>query len=182
MTDEYLIELMSSGDREGFYGIIEKYNKLLWVITGGILSGIGTHEDIEECVSDVYISLWRNPKAFDPDKGSLKTFLSVVAKRKAIDRYRKLVKTNIVDLDDYSGVADDDLIDHVIKNDLQQVLYNAIRSFKEPDKEIFIRRYFFDEMPSVITVKTSIAVKEIKNRLYQSKLKLMEQLKIKGVI
>ena len=88
MNDEKLAGILYSGDREAFSSIMEAYNKLLWVIVGGVLNGVGTSEDIEECISDVYVSLWRNPKAYNPSKGSLKTFIAVAAKRKALDRYR----------------------------------------------------------------------------------------------
>ena len=60
MNDEKLAEILRSGDREAFFNIIEAYNKLLWVIVGGVLNCVGTSEDIEECISDVYVSLWRN--------------------------------------------------------------------------------------------------------------------------
>ena len=181
MTEDKLVEIVRSGDRDGYFNIVEKYNKLLWVIVGGVIGVVGTAEDIEECVSDVYISLWRNPKAFDPHKGSLKTFLSAIAKRKALDRYRQLVRKQTSELDEMLMSQDDDLIEYVTKRDLQKVLYDAVESLKEPDKEILIRRYFFDEKPSDIAIKLSLQVKEIKNRLYQSKLKLMKLLKSEEV-
>ena len=53
MEDEKLLKMIHDGDREAFFIIMEKYNKLLWVIVGGILSNAGTVEDIEECISDV---------------------------------------------------------------------------------------------------------------------------------
>ena len=181
MDDEKLAEILYSGNRDAFIQIIDAYNKLLWVIVGGVLSGVGTSEDIEECISDVYVDLWRNPKAFDPRKGTLRTFIAVIAKHKALDRYRRLTKVKIDELDEAISSPDDDLFDYIAKSDLYSELYEAIRSLKEPDKEILIRRYFFGEKPSGIADKTSLPVKEVKNRLYQGKLKLRETLKAKGV-
>jgi len=181
LDDKKLSEILRSGDREAFYHIMETYNKLLWVIVGGVLNGVGTSEDIEECISDVYVSLWRNPKAYKPEKGSLKTFIAVAAKRKALDRYRQLTRVKIVELDDAIRSTDDDLLEYIIERELYNELYEAIRSLKEPDKEILIRRYFFDEKPSGIADKTSLPVKEVNNRLYQSKRKLRETLQAKEV-
>jgi RNA polymerase sigma-70 factor (ECF subfamily) len=177
-----LIEMLHSGDSEAFYHVVETYNKLLWVIVGGVLNDVGTSEDIEECISDVYVSLWRKPKAYDPRKGSLKTFLAIVAKRKALDRYRQLTKMKIVELDDAIRSSDDDLLEFIAKRDMYCELYEAIRLLKEPDQEILIRRYFLDEKPSGIAAKSSLPVKEVENRLYQSKLKLREILLTKGVV
>ena len=179
MDDEKLAEILRSGDKGAFFRIIEAYNKLLWVIVGGVLNGVGTSEDIEECISDVYVTLWRNPKAYNPGKGPLKTFIAVAAKRKALDRYRQLTRVKIVELDDAIHSSDDDLLEYIAQRELYTELYEAIHSLKEPDKEILIRRYFFDEKPSGIADKTSLPVKEVKNRLYQSKLKLKEILQAK---
>ena len=176
LEDEKLLEMLYSGDREAFYHVMEKYNKLLWVIVGGILSGVGTNEDVEECISDVYVSLWLKPKAYDSRKGTLKTYLAIVARSKALDRYRKLTKVKIVELDEAISSSDDDLIEYIAKRDMYGELYEAIASLKEPDREILIRRYFFNEKPAVIAKKTSLPPKEIENRLYQSKIKLRNSL------
>jgi RNA polymerase sigma-70 factor (ECF subfamily) len=160
---------------------MEAYNKLLWIIAGGVLNGVGTKEDIEECISDVYVSLWKSPKAFDPLKGSLKTFLAISVKHKALDRYRQLTKIKIIELDEAISSSDDDLFEYIAKRDLYNELYEAIRALKEPDKEILIRRYFFDEKPSAIADRTSLPVKEVENRLYQSKLRLRKVLLAKEV-
>jgi len=43
----------------------------------------------EEVAQDTFLTLWRRPGAFDPSRGSLKTFLVGVARNKAIDLVRK---------------------------------------------------------------------------------------------
>jgi RNA polymerase sigma-70 factor (ECF subfamily) len=172
MEEEKLIKMIHSGDAQAYIHVIEKYNKLLWVIVGGILNNVGTSEDIEECISDTYLSLWRNPKMFDIRRGTLKTFLAVVAKSKALDRYRKLKKIVIVELDEAISSSDDDLFEHIARQELYSELYEAIRTLDEPNKEILIRRYFFNEKPSGIADKTHLPLREVENRLYQSKQKL----------
>ena len=179
MEEDTLVKILQSGDREEFSRIIDAYNRLLWVIVGGVLNGIGTTGDIEECISDVYVSLWRKPKAYDPHKGSLKTFIAVKAKSMALDKYRQLTKMKIVELDEEIRASDDDLLEYIAKRDMFNELHEAISSLKEPDKEILVRRYFFDEKPSGIAGKTSLSVKEVENRLYQSKLKLRKILQTK---
>ena len=182
MDEKRLQELIFAGDAEAYIHIMETYNKLLWVIVGGILSGVGTSEDIEECISDVYLNLWQNPAAFNSEKGTLKTFLAVIAKRRALDKYRKLTRVKIVELDEAVCLADDDLFEYVAQQELNAELYQAIRLLKEPDKEILTRRYFFDEKPSAIADKTCLPLKEVENRLYQSKSKLRKILKDRQVM
>ena len=182
MDESKLVAQLNSGDPESFIDIMQAYNKLLWVIVGGVLNNTGAREDIEECISDVYVSLWKNPGAYDVRKGSLKTFLAVMAKRKALDKYRQLTRIKIIELDEAVSASDDDLLEFIAKKDLYNELYEAIRSLGEPDREIMIRRYFFDEKPSGIAGKTDMPVKEVENRLYQSKLRLRKLLGDKEVI
>jgi RNA polymerase sigma-70 factor (ECF subfamily) len=72
--------------------LTEKYQKLLWLIAENTLMGVGSPEDIEECVSDVYTRLWKNPRAFDPDRGTIKTHLSPMAKSMALNRRKIIAK------------------------------------------------------------------------------------------
>jgi len=175
-------EAIKSGDCEVFIQIVEKYSKLLWVVVGGILSNVGTAEDIEECISDTYVNLWKSKKAFNHKKGSLKTLLTTIARRRALDRYRQLKKTVVIELDEDIASPDDDLFESITTKEMHSGLYNAIQTLNEPDKEILIRRYFFGEKPSIIADKTHLQVKEVENRLYQSKLKLRKQLIEKEII
>ena len=43
----------------------------------------------EEVAQDTFVALWRRPGAFDPARGSLRTFLLGVARNKAIDLVRR---------------------------------------------------------------------------------------------
>lgn len=48
------------------------------------------HDDAaaEHVVQDVFLSLWRNPAAFDPGRGSLASYVGMVARSRALDRCR----------------------------------------------------------------------------------------------
>ena len=176
MTDDQLIQKLQNGDQQAFSHMIHTYGKLLWVVAGGILGKVGTIQDIEECISDVFVQFWMNPKAFNPEKGSLKTYLAVIAKSKALNAYKKLSKSNAVELDEEAILSDDDLLDRILENEMHSELYTAIANLNEPDKEILLRRYFYGEKPKSIAEHVSLPLKEVKNRLYQSKLRLRKTL------
>ena len=180
MNDNELIQKLLEGNQDAFSYMIDTYSKLLWEVVGGILSKVGTTQDIEECISDVYVQIWKKPNAFNQQKASLKTYLAVIAKGKALDRYRKLTKSKIVELDEAVQSTDDDLLDYIADKEMYQELYTAIASLTEPNKEIVIRRYFFEERPANISKNISLPVKEVENRLYRSKLKLRKILEGNG--
>jgi RNA polymerase sigma-70 factor (ECF subfamily) len=180
LQDDELIQKLLNGEQDAFSYMIDAYSKLLWVVVGGILNTVGTAQDIEECISDVYIQVWKNPNAFNQQKGSLKTFLAVIAKSKALDAYRRLSKTKIVELDEAIQSTDNDLLDYIVDKEMCHALYTAIESLTEPNKEIVMRRYILEERPASIAKSVSMPVKEVENRLYQSKLKLRKKLEGQG--
>lgn len=44
--------------------------------------------DAEEVVHDTFLQLWQHPQRFDPSRGSLRTYLHMVARSKAVDLLR----------------------------------------------------------------------------------------------
>ncbi|MGI8844572.1 MAG: sigma-70 family RNA polymerase sigma factor [Thermoleophilaceae bacterium] len=42
----------------------------------------------EDVVHDVFMALWRRPAAFDPARGSLGSYLTMMARSRALDRWR----------------------------------------------------------------------------------------------
>jgi RNA polymerase sigma-70 factor (ECF subfamily) len=182
LQDDVLIQKILDGEQDAFHYMIETYSKLLWVVVGGILGATGTPQDIEECISDVYVHVWKNPKSYNPQKGSFKTFLAIIARNKALDAYRKLSKSKIIELNEAISASDDDLLDYIVEKEMHDKLYAAIETLTEPNKEIVIRRFFFGEKPRRIAEKIDIPIREVENRLYQSKLKLRKILEGGGIL
>ncbi|MDY0278204.1 MAG: sigma-70 family RNA polymerase sigma factor [Acholeplasma sp.] len=173
MTDEEIAKRLQQKDSEIFDYIMDHYNKLLWVVVGNVLEKVGSSEDIEDCISDIYIKLLENPKIYDYKKGSLKSFLVRVGKNIAIDKYRKLSRGNVKILREHSGVYDDeDLLQSMITKESKEKILEVVDNLKEPDREIIIRRYFYNENVKDISEKMTLPSKKIENTLYQGKLRL----------
>lgn len=177
MTDEEISIKLLKKDLNVFDYIMDNYNKLLWLVIGNILGKVETPEDVEDCISDVYIKLLENPKLYDYKKGSLKSFLVRIGKNLAIDRYRKLTRNNLIEFKERVNSQEEDALQSIITKENSKKILNALNSLKEPDKEIIIRGYFFGENPKDISEKMLLNVKEIDNKLYQGKIKLKDILK-----
>lgn len=173
MTDEEISKRLQQKDLDIFDYIMGHYNKLLWVVVGNILEKAGSSEDIEDCISDVYIKLLENPKIYDHKKGSLKSFLVRIGKNLAIDKYRKLTRGNVGTIHEYSVADnDEDPQQSILTKERKEEILELLDNLKEPDKEIIIRRYFYNEQVRVISEKMNMPSKKIENILYQGKLKL----------
>lgn len=172
MSDEKVVGAIKHGNEEAINHVITKYSKLMWSIASSILHNVASDQDIEECVADVFVYLWKHPEKYDPQRGTLKVWLSVVARSQAIDKYRELSKNNAVPLDDTVFIEQTDICDGMVDSETKRMLISAVRALGEPEQEILIRRYYYDQKPKEIAVALDMPVKQVENHLYRTKQKL----------
>jgi RNA polymerase sigma-70 factor, ECF subfamily len=75
-------------DREQFDAMYRSFAPLGLHVAQQVL---GDTAAAEEVVQDVFLSLWRNPRAFNPERGPLKSYVAMVARSRSIDRWRARV-------------------------------------------------------------------------------------------
>ena len=69
----------------GFRDSYEELHPLAVAAAQRVLRDQAAAEDVAQ---DVFIALWRNPRAFDPKRGSLRSYVSLMARSRALDRWR----------------------------------------------------------------------------------------------
>ena len=180
LNDEKIITAIKKRNEATINEIITKYSKLLWSVAEAVLNHVGSVQDVEECVADTFIYLWEHPEKFDHQRGKLKTWLSIVARTQAVNRYREITKRNTLPLEDADFVDQLDVADSVLEVETRQALLAAVNALGEPDREILIRRYYYDQKPKEIALALDMSVKQIDNRLYQTKRRLREMLTRSG--
>lgn len=175
MNDLRAVNRVTSGDETAMNRLIDKYAKLIWSIAATILSGVGSVQDVEECVADTFIHLWAHPQQFDEKRGKLKTYLCIIARSKATDRYRKLSRQSAVPLDE-AIMGTLDITDAMLTDDTKRALSAAVDSLEEPSREIVLRRYYYGQKPKAIAFALDMSVKQVENSLYRSKRNLRQLL------
>ena len=148
--------------------MMNNYMALIYTIIFNKLSSMYSKEDIEECVSDVFFEVFRYRNRIDLQKGSIKAFLAVIAKRKAIDMYRKNKNNNHIPIDDISQslyTAEDEVADSILLNESNLELIDAIKSLGEPDSEIIIRKYYLRQSSKDISKNIGLKVNTIDKKV-----------------
>ena len=64
----------------------------------------------------------------------------------------------------------------MIQEETRRVLIAAVNALGEPDREILVRRYYYEQKPKEIALALNLSVKQVNNRLYHTKQKLREAL------
>lgn len=177
MQEKNIVDAIKAGDEQAMQKIICRYSRLLWSIVGAVLSQVGTVEDMEECVADVFIDLWEYPQKYDESRGSLKAWLSVIARNKAIDRYRQKTKIQTIPLEETMLMEKMGIETEKEKN---EGLRAALAGLTEEEREILLRRYVYQQKPKEMAVALALSVKQVENRLYRIKAKMRKQMEQEG--
>ena len=80
MTDKELLEKLKKDKNSGLSVVIELYSGLLYKVAAAVILPIGSKEDVEECVSDSFLSFYRHIDSVDLEKSSIKSYLAVIAR------------------------------------------------------------------------------------------------------
>jgi RNA polymerase sigma-70 factor (ECF subfamily) len=81
-----ILERLLARDENTFRAVVEDYGAAVLGIARRVLADPNLAEEVAQ---DTFVALWRRPGAFDPERGSLRSFLMVVARNKAVDLVRK---------------------------------------------------------------------------------------------
>ena len=169
MTDRELYQYVHDAQEEGFRALFGQYQAYVYQIVWGKIRNVGTAEDAEDCVSEVFLQVFLH---FEEIRGdSLRAYIGTVAKHKAIDYARKLGKTGAYITGDGElpeNLASDEDVAGSIEDAVEsRELLAHIRSLGEPDTSILILRYFYDKKSSDIARHlhmTPVAVRVRLNR------------------
>ena len=166
MVDESkLLMQLQKRHKNSINQAIEVYTPYLSTVLYNMVGNGLPKEDIEEIVSDVFVVLWKNAEYIDLSKGTLRSYIAATARNLALKRLNK--KKDYTNLDDIEIPIEDDFTD-----DNKKSIWDAVMSLGEPDNEIFVRFYKYDEKLKDISKATGLNISTIKTKLSRGKLKL----------
>lgn len=181
--------------------VIARYSREIFYFIRMILNNVGAVQDVEECVNDLFVSVWQDVEAFDPARGSFRTWLTMRAKYLALDRRRQLLRRQVPTVDLASFDADHDAdahVDHTEWMDRQRAqdhwtsesldallerreehdrLYAALERLPETDRNLVYLRYFGLKSTEEIAAHTGLSKHAVDTRLWRARKHLKETLR-----
>ncbi len=176
MTDKELLKKLKKNKSSGLSAVIDLYSGLLYKIAAGIILPLGTKEDVEECVSDSFLAFYGEIDKIDLEKASIKAYLAVITKRRAIDFYRRLKRASELISDEAAESIPSVAEDFTLTEERKSAVFSALSKLEEPDKTIVIRRFYLGETAAETGRVLGMSEGAVQKRLERSKSKLKAEL------
>ena len=179
MREETILRKLQAGDPTGLEVLMERYIPYVSAVVWGILRQSMSPEDGEEVVSDVFLAAWNQAEELRP--GAVKAWLGAVARNKAKNRLRQLGRALPLEEDALELPAPDDPPGEYERAVERQLVRQAVDSLPQPDREIFLRHYYYAQTVQEIGAAMGLNVSTIKTKLRRGRMKLKKQLTREGV-
>lgn len=183
MSDQELLELLKKNSDQAVRIMLELYGGAVSTICGNFLYDCGK-EDVEEAVADTFINFWKKSKDFVlNEKFTLKSYIYAIARNVSRDKRRELKKQDIYSIEELSLElpANFSTEQKVEKKEMEAILHTCLEKMKEPDKSVFLYRYFYGFKISDIAEILNLPVKKVENILYHGKNRLRKDLQKGGL-
>ncbi len=136
--DAALAARIAGGDRAALESAFDRYAGAVKSVATRVLRDEGLAEDV---VQDVFVEFWKAPDKFQPDRGSLRTFLVTLAHRRAVDIVRSEVARSRREQQppepDHSSVEDE-----VWSRSLSETVRKALDGLTQGEREAISLAYF----------------------------------------
>ena len=173
MTDAKALMQLQSGDQQVLEWFIDRYGNYVGTIVNSIMQDCMSREDVEEVTADVFVTFWKSAENLLPL--NLKGYLSRVARSLALRKLRE--KTQELPLEeDVLFIEEDSLIEKLDQEERDRRVREAVLSMTPPDREIFLRHYYYCQNITMIAEKMKMNPSTIKTRLRRGREKLRQHL------
>ncbi|NUP21433.1 MAG: sigma-70 family RNA polymerase sigma factor [Streptomyces sp.] len=166
------------GDETALAEVYGAYGGLVRRVAVRVTRSPGAAEDVAQ---EVFAQLWSRPYAFDPGRGSLRTWLSVLAHRRAVDwvrgeaRHRKDAGADdsaLQAIPDAGPGPDETVVDR----ERSLLLHSALAELPQPQREVVHLAYFAGRTYRQAAVELGIPEGTAKTRLRTALRSLAETL------
>jgi RNA polymerase sigma-70 factor (ECF subfamily) len=170
-----LLRRSGRGDQAAFG---EMYDQLSPLVYGVVLKVVRDPSQSEEVAQEVFIELWRLAARYDPSRGSVRSWASTVAHRRAIDRVRsEQASRNRVERDATSVVRDHDEVVAAVETNLDQVrVRRALGELSTLQREAVELAYFGGHTYREVAVLLNVAEGTVKTRIRDGMIRLRDEL------
>jgi RNA polymerase sigma-70 factor (ECF subfamily) len=143
LDDATLVRRVAEGDADALRALYDRFGRVVYAFA---LRHTGDSGLAEECTQDAFVALWRSAGSFDPARGTVSTWLLVVARNKAIEllraRRRRPETAPDADIDSLLESDAPGPSDEAERADLSYRVAEALAELPAEQREVVTLAYF----------------------------------------
>lgn len=187
ITERNLLKELKKKNPQAIEYIIEQYGGAIKAVL--IYNLYDQKEHWEECFHDCLMVVWDHPERFEEKKGELKGFLCAIAKYKAIDLLRKELKRTSKEISLYEEESAKEIKQlyreergfFAVEEDASdKELEKLLKCLSEEDRDLFYRRYVYEQPITQISLETGMHRDRIYSRISRGKKKIQKFFREQG--
>lgn len=173
MDESRALEALRAGDEDALGWFIERYTAYVSTIVKNMLLPRLSEADAEEIVCDVFLALWRSSAKIRA--GSARAWLGGTARNMARSALRA-ARAELPLEDDVLTLPGPGLDEALTERELLERTRRAVEAMQEPDREIFLRHYYYCQCVADIALALDMNANTVKTRLRRGRERLRREL------
>jgi RNA polymerase sigma-70 factor (ECF subfamily) len=181
MTDAELRARLVAGDDQALAEVYRRHGSRVIAVANAVLRDQAAAEDV---CQDVFVGLSRRPEKFDSERGSLCTYLTVIAHGRALDRLRSEQARARREAQQarFAPSVSPDAGDRAVASSVSTQIWAAVSALPAKEAEAVRLAYFGDTTYRDVARILEVAEGTVKSRIRSGLRRLRAELTEQGII
>ena len=161
--DALLVQRVDGGDTDALRLLYDRYGGIVFGMSFRVL---GDRQAAEECTQDVFVSVWRTARTYEPERARVSTWLLTIARNRAIDATRRRAARPVDPHEEiWSGDEAADTAELVAGADEAIRVAAAMAELPDAQREALSLAYFDGLSHTEIAERLQVPVGTVKGRI-----------------
>ncbi len=177
MTDQQLdlrcLQRLQGGDSKAFEELFDRYTPLLYPM---VLRILRSPSEAEDALQEVWLQVWKRVATFDPRRGTVAAWLVMLARSRALDRYRSVASRRNAEtrVEAAPEASVDDASTSAAQRQLSERVVRALEQLAPQQRQVIEIAYFEGLSQAEIAARLNAPLGTVKSWTRQGLMKLRE--------
>ncbi|NER80351.1 MAG: sigma-70 family RNA polymerase sigma factor [Leptolyngbya sp. SIO1D8] len=174
ITDTALVMQLWQGDLNALGVLYDRYSSLVYTLALRSLGNVASAEDLTQ---DVFLTLM-NSRTYDPDRGSLSSYLSLLTRSRAIDRLRAQSTQHkyLNQWQRHPQPAEPSPMEHASQQERHTLVREALDQLSQQQRQVLELSYYQGQSQTEIAAQLGVPLGTVKSWARRGLLRLRSHL------
>jgi RNA polymerase sigma-70 factor (ECF subfamily) len=176
MPETYILHQIAAGEPRAMDAFLDRYSGLVWSLAR---RQSPSPQDAEDAVQEIFLEIWKSAGRYDPSVAAEQTFVAMIARRRLIDRARRLKRRPKADaLPEPEIIADDLQPDRVEIADEARRVTAVLQTLRPEQQKVLELSLVHGRSHSQISEQTGMPLGTVKSLARRGLMKVRRALGI----